>query len=46
MKNFWERLKEKVCRWLERMGEENEKSFGTGRLDCCQLNKNTNPKRK
>ena len=30
--------------WLERLAKENEKSFGNGRLDCCDLNKpkNTN----
>lgn len=28
--------------WLDRLAKENEKSFGTGRLDCCDLNKPKN----
>lgn len=28
--------------WLDRLAEENEKSFGTDRLDCCDLNKQNN----
>ena len=28
--------------WLERLAKENEKSFGTERLDCCDLNKPKN----
>lgn len=33
-----------IKNWLERLAKENEKSFGSGRLDCCDLNKpkNTN----
>ncbi len=35
-----------IKNWLDRLAKENEKSFGTGRLDCCDLNrhKNTNIK--
>ncbi|MEL7647621.1 MAG: LDCC motif putative metal-binding protein [Sedimentibacter sp.] len=28
--------------WLDRLAKENEKSFGNGRLDCCDLNKTKN----
>ncbi len=28
-----------VKSFLEKLAKENEKSFGTGRLDCCDLNK-------
>lgn len=30
--------------WLDRLAVENKKTFGTGRMDCCDLNKpkNTN----
>ena len=28
--------------WLEKLGEQNKKSFGTSRLDCCDLNKTNN----
>lgn len=33
-----------IKNWLDRLAKENEKSFGIGRLDCCDLNKpkNTN----
>ena len=33
-----------IKNWLDRLAKENEKSFGDGRLDCCDLNKpkNTN----
>lgn len=28
-----------IKNWLDRLAKENEKSFGSGRLDCCDLNK-------
>jgi hypothetical protein len=28
---------------IRRMAAENEKTFGTGKLDCCDLNKSSNP---
>lgn len=31
-----------IKNWLDRLAKENEKSFGTGRLDCCDLNKPNN----
>ena len=33
-----------IKNWLDRLAKENEKNFGDGRLDCCDLNKpkNTN----
>ena len=33
-----------IQRWLERLAKENEKSFGTGRMDCCDINKPKNTK--
>ena len=39
-----------IKKFLDKLAEENEKSFGSGRLDCCDLNKskdadtNTNKK--
>ncbi len=46
--NILKNLKSKINNWLERMAKENSKNFGTGKLDCCQMNrsthyKNTNP---
>ncbi|WP_312811564.1 LDCC motif putative metal-binding protein [Sedimentibacter sp.] len=31
-----------IKNWLDRLAKENEKSFGSGRLDCCDLNKQKN----
>jgi len=32
--------------WLKRLGEQNKKSFGTNKLDCCDLNRtHTNSKK-
>lgn len=31
-----------IKNWLDRLGEENKKTFGTGRMDCCDLNKPKN----
>ena len=31
-----------IKNWLDRLAKENEKSFGSGRLDCCDLNKPKN----
>ncbi len=28
-----------IKNWLERLAKQNEKNFGNGRLDCCDLNK-------
>ena len=28
---------EKIRRWLERLGEQNERQYGSGRLSCCGL---------
>lgn len=39
---FWERIKEKILHVLEKMAAENEKAFGNGKMDCCQLNQEQN----
>lgn len=39
MKNFFKRLKEKWNAYLKRLAESNQKFYGNGRLDCCDLNK-------
>lgn len=31
---------------IEKLAEENTKTFGTGRLDCCDLNKSNNISKK
>lgn len=35
--------KEAFNRSLEKMAEENKRQFGTGQLDCCQLNSRKAP---
>lgn len=37
--SLWNRMKVAWNKYLENLAEENKKSFGNGRLDCCQLNK-------
>jgi hypothetical protein len=44
MMKILKRIKAAWARYLEEMAEENKKSFGTGKLDCCQLNKEKNKK--
>ncbi len=38
---IWKRIKKAYNKFLLELAEENKKSFGEGKLDCCQLNKNT-----
>ncbi|WP_281350051.1 LDCC motif putative metal-binding protein [Alkalibaculum sporogenes] len=28
-----------IDKWLKNLAEQNKKSFGTSKLDCCELNK-------
>ncbi|WMJ81840.1 LDCC motif putative metal-binding protein [Clostridium sp. MB40-C1] len=43
MKNF---IKEYFKNTIKRMVKENEKSFGNGKLDCCDLNTASNGSKK
>jgi hypothetical protein len=36
--NIWKRMKKAMNEFLEKMARDNEKAFGQGKLDCCQLN--------
>ncbi len=36
--SLWVRIKKAWQDFLEKMAKDNEKAFGNGRLDCCQLN--------
>lgn len=38
---LWKRMKKSYQKFLLELAEENKKSFGEGKLDCCQLNKNS-----
>ncbi len=31
-----------IEKWLKKLTKANEESFGTGRLDCCELNERAN----
>jgi hypothetical protein len=35
-------MNKSIEKWLEKLTKANEESFGTGRLDCCELNENGN----
>lgn len=43
---FWDRVKKKINQFLESIAKENQKSFGSQKLDCCDLNRNTGNKAK
>lgn len=32
--------------WLKKLGEQNKKTFGTSKLDCCDLNRTNNASKK
>lgn len=41
---FFDDMKKKIDKKLEKMGQDNKKNFGEGKLDCCGLNqKNQSP---
>jgi hypothetical protein len=31
----------KIKKWLDRMAEKNEKLYGSRKLDCCGMNRNS-----
>lgn len=35
------RIKRAIINFLRKMAKENEKNFGKGTLDCCQLNRSS-----
>lgn len=37
--SIWKRIKNGVSRYLERLAKENQEMFGSGRPDCCALNR-------
>jgi len=34
-------MKNMIKNWLEKLAKANGESFGSGRLDCCELNKDS-----
>lgn len=41
---MFKKIKQAINRYLEELAKENQKSFGSGRMDCCNLNKVNNEK--
>lgn len=39
---MFKRIKEAINRFLENIAKENKELYGSGRMDCCNLNKTTN----
>jgi hypothetical protein len=39
---LWKRIKAAWNRYLEDMAKENKNTFGSGKLDCCDLNRKQN----
>lgn len=37
---------EKIKKWLDKLAAANKESFGTGRMDCCELNRKPAPVQK
>lgn len=33
-----------IKNWIDKLAKENKKTFGTDRMDCCDLNKPKNTK--
>ncbi|MDQ0507939.1 hypothetical protein QO008_000383 [Peptoniphilus ivorii] len=40
---FFDDMKKKIDKKLEKMGQDNKKNFGEGKLDCCGLNQKNQP---
>lgn len=39
-------MKKMIKNWLKKLEAANKESFGSGRLDCCELNRKPIQKRK
>jgi hypothetical protein len=39
---MFKRIKSAINKFLEDLAKENKQSFGSGRMDCCNLNKSNN----
>ncbi len=36
---LWKRIRKSYHKFLISLADENKKTFGEGKLDCCQLNR-------
>ncbi|WP_313569198.1 LDCC motif putative metal-binding protein [Acetoanaerobium noterae] len=39
-------MKEKIKKWLDKLASANQETFGTERMDCCELNRKPAPVQK
>jgi len=39
-------MKEKIKKWLDKLASANQETFGTGRMDRCELNRKPAPVQK
>jgi hypothetical protein len=39
MSGIWTKLKKKVNKGIEHLAEEQKKTYGNQKLDCCDINK-------
>ncbi len=39
---MWKRIKASISRYFENLAKENKELYGTGRMDCCNLNNANN----
>lgn len=39
---MFKRIKKSINKFLEELAKENQKEFGNGKIDCCDLNKTQN----
>lgn len=42
---LWKRLKKRMSKWLEKLAEDNQKTFGSTTPDCCKLNRDNQVKK-
>jgi hypothetical protein len=42
---MWEKIKSIIANFLASLEEANKKSLGTGKLDCCSMNKQESAKK-
>lgn len=44
MSGIWKRFKQRINKFINKLAQENQKMYGNGRLDCCDLNKDSSKK--
>lgn len=39
---MFKRIKKSINKFLDELAKENQKTFGNGKIDCCNLNRTKN----